>query len=66
MVQTPLQNQQGEGLWEARKPDLFSYPDIVIFSFQGMIGSDTFATFFYVFVICIFRNSFLWGSLSPY
>lgn len=75
MTQTPLQNQQGSGLWEARKLGLFadilllfslSYSDIVILSFQGMVVSDIFASFFCVFIICIFRRSFLWGSLSPY
>lgn len=68
MIQTPFQNQQGNGLREARKPDLFadvlllfsiSYSDIVILSFQGMVGSDTFASFFSVFMIGIVRNSFL-------
>lgn len=75
MIQHSLKKKSKvNGLWEARKSDPFAdvlllyninYSDIIILSFQGMVGSDIFVTFFRVFIICTFRNEFLWGSSLP-
>lgn len=75
MIQTPLGDTKVDDVWEAKGLNLFedvllfciiNYFDITIFLPEGMSAPDIFISFIWFFIICTFRNGFLWGSLLTY